>query len=471
MSKTDGLAQALSRRSKVKSVEAAIAFLRANREFLARYEDLEAFAFYAFDHDEKRAQGVEHHLVTLRRQLLDELWSRHIFLSVNAIEQMLYIALKTDVHPFVAFADQVLENGLYHPGLVLYPLHSFGFLGLGLFGLGRQRRLAKLDLSAAGIELTPQTNSFDQSTAFLESVRRRLGINHGIPRELLQHYYRSRNLKWYTQNPLLAVKVSSYASGYYENQRILVMKLRLSTTLIAMMAVMAKREESADFQNFSTARTNNWETLDIKHYLLFQADPRAPKLGVDCTPMHVNRLELAELSDLGVDIDPRVWKGQVRRAQLGVIRGALEYLENGYLRHCVIGSKNQELSRLFRKLISSINYFRRSLRARGQRSENIVALAIAFETLLVDFYARGITGRVHTRIQTCLAGKRGRGAMCDAVENLFVNRGKILHAGEAPQMNDIWLARKAYVLCFIHISQRLMTLDPKTKNPLNAIFT
>ncbi|TFW31765.1 hypothetical protein [Massilia horti] len=470
MSRTDGLAQALSRRAKIKKIEAAIAFFAANRAFLDRYEDLESFVFNAFEHDEKLAQGVEYHLVALRRQLLDELWSRHIFLSVNAIEQLLYMSLKADVHPFVAFCDCVLENGLHHPGLVLYPLHSFGFLGLGLFGLGRPQRVATLDLSAAGIELTPQTNNFDRSIAFVEFARKTLGIVHEVPRELLEHYYRSRPLKWFTQNPLLAVRVSSYASGYYVNQRILLMKLRLSTTLIAMVAVMGRREVPSEYHDFSTARVNNWETLDIAHYLLFQADPNKSHLSVDCTPMHVNRIELAELADLGVDIDPRAWKGKARRSQLTTIRNALEFLEDGYLRHCVIGSKSQELSRLFRKLLSSINYFRRSLRARGQTSENIVALAIAFETLLIDFYARGVTDRIHMRVRTCLAGKSGVAAMCDAVQELFVSRGKILHAGETLQFKDIPLARKAYVICFVHISQRLTLLDPKTKNPLSAIF-
>jgi hypothetical protein len=470
MNQLKGLEGALTTRANIKSVRDAIAFLAANREFTNQYADLEAFVFHAPNANAKLAKAIEHHLIVLRAQLLKELWSRHLFLSVNTIEQLLYASLKADEHPFSVIATFVASKGLYHPGFVLYPLHSFGFLGLGLFA-GNHYNGARLNLTPAGIALTPQTNSSTQTVAFLQSVARNFKINQSIPRDLLDHLHRSRRLKWYTNNPLLAVKISSYTSGYYENQRILILKLRMSTTLIAMMSVMGRQEEPSDYQDFSTAKTNNWETLDIAHYMLFQTNPEGTQLSVDCTPMHADRLTLAELSDLGVDIDVRSWKGRARQKQLCLIRDSLGYLEDGYLGCCILESRSPNSSRLFRKLESSVSYFCRSLRSRGQDSEKVVALAIALETLLIDYYSRGITKHLLFRLRVCIKGRRGVTAMSDAVDELFVNRGKIVHAGEVPDAPNIWIARKAYIFCFIYIMQKLKILGHDTNDPLRTIFS
>jgi hypothetical protein len=470
MNQLKGIESALIKRANIKKVKGAMAFLAENREFTNQYADLDAFVFHAPNANEKLAKAIEHHLIVLRRQLLEELWSRHLFLSINTIEQLLYASLKVDEHPFVTIAACITSNGLHHPGFVLYPLHSFGFLGAGLFS-GSHYNAARLNLTPAGIALTPQTNSAAQTVAFLQSVTRNFRITQGIPRNLLDHLHRSRSLRWYTNNPLLAVRIASYTSGYYENQRILILKLRMSTTLIAMMAVMGRQERPSDYEDFSTAKTNNWETLDIAHYLLFQANPAGTQLSVDCTPMHADRLTLAELSDLGVDIDARAWKGQARRNQLNLIRDSLGYAEDGYLRNCILGSRSPNAPRLFRKLESSISYFCRSLRSRGQDSEKVVALAIAFETLLMDYYSRGVTKQLLSRVKVCLKGKRGVTVMCDAINELFVNRGKIVHAGEIPDVPNIWIARKAYIYCFIYVMQRLKILGHDINDPLRAMFS
>ena len=54
---------------------------------------------------------------------------------------------------------------------------------------------------------------------------------------------------------------------------------------------------------------NNFQTLDIKHYVVLFAHPknRAVLIG-DCVPMHLNPAALAEVSQLGFDLDPRYWR-------------------------------------------------------------------------------------------------------------------------------------------------------------------
>lgn len=464
------ISTALAARATVRRVNESLQFLARESSFLAAYEDLEAFAFSAFELDVKRANAVEYHVSRLRAEVVRVLWPQQMFLSVNTIEQILFLSIKANPsNPLQEFARIVFVNGLHHPGFVLYPLHSFGFLGGGLFSLMRKARNPTIDLSSQGISLTAQTNSLERSEAFLERTRNRLGIGHAIPSDLLEHFYKSRDLRWYTNNPLLAVRISSYTSGYHENQRILEMKLRVSATLIAMMSVLGKRVDQQGAQTFSTRRANNWQTLDIRHYLLFQARPRRKELTIDCTPMHLNQVEMAELSDLGTDIDPSAW-GAGKKVQLQWLQEALGALERGYLKHCLIGSNDQIRRRLFRKLMTSINYFRRSLRATTYEPENVVALAISFETLLTDQFVRGGTAVLLNRVSTCLKGVRGSVAMKKAVSELFECRGAIVHAGASDAPPSLWLSRRAYVYAFREVVRRLEAATALSADPVSGMF-
>jgi hypothetical protein len=464
------LSTALAMRSEVKKIQQSLLYLEKQASFIECYDDLDHFAFGAFQDDRSRAHSIEYHLCQLRTVVMRELWERQLFLSLNTIEQLLYLSLrKSPANPLQTFIQVLFDNGLHHPGFVLYPLHSFGFLAAGLFSSFKRRSQPRIDLSSAGIALTPQTNSLDRSAAFLNDTRKKFGISHKIPDGLLDHFYRSRDLRWYTHNPLLAVKVSSYTSGYYENQRILELKLRLSATLVAMMSVMGRREDPERAQAFSTRRTNNWQTLDIRHYLLFQVAPRKLELSVDCTPMHLNQVEMAEISDLGTDIDPRAWTAD-KRDQLQWIRASLSALEAAFLRHCVIGSKDEVARRLYRKLLTSLGYFRRSLRARTYELENVVALAIAFETLLTDFYSKGGTKVLIDRARACLKGVRGVNQMRASVEELFSARGAIVHVGSAEVPASIWLSRRTYVMCFKEVIGRLEGHGKLPENPIAVLF-
>lgn len=107
-------------RSNAKAIKRALAYLIKNKPFLKKYEDIEDFFFKAFEEDVDLANAVEFHLMALRRTLLSELWSRQIFLSANAIDQLLYLVLRHDKeNPLETFVNAVFENGLHRPGFVL----------------------------------------------------------------------------------------------------------------------------------------------------------------------------------------------------------------------------------------------------------------------------------------------------------------------------------------------------------------
>ena len=57
--------------------------------------------------------------------------------------------------------------------------------------------------------------------------------------------------------------------------------------------------------------------------------------------MNAARLQLAELSDLNADIDPRAWSSPRAVDRLERIRLALNALETGYLKHHVLGDRQK----------------------------------------------------------------------------------------------------------------------------------
>ncbi|WP_204307099.1 HEPN domain-containing protein, partial [Klebsiella aerogenes] len=62
---------------------------------------------------------------------------------------------------------------------------------------------------------------------------------------------------------------------------------------------------------------------------------------------------------------------------------------------------------LYRRLLTALDWFRQSFSARANEAEAIVALAVAFETLLTDQYAPAIAERLRRRIGICIKGVPG----------------------------------------------------------------
>jgi hypothetical protein len=189
-----------------------------------------------------------------------------------------------------------------------------------------------------------------------------------------------------------------------------------------------------------------------------------------CVPMNAARLELAELSDINADIDPRAWSSKRAAHRLERIRRALDVLEKGYFEHHVLGNRKKLKARVYRKVMTSLDYFRRSFRASARQEEAIISLAIAFEALLMDAYARGVTARLHSRVQLASKGIRGVEKYRAIVVSLFKARGAVVHSGTTEIKLDIVLARRAYIECFVVIAAKLKKLPSKGDHPIGALL-
>ena len=190
------------------------------------------------------------------------------------------------------------------------------------------------------------------------------------------------------------VRATTFSGSYYENQFLFVVKLKISKAVILMMSVLGKtlNETTQNAKNFSSSSINNFQTLDIKHYLVFQVAPGNKRyLGIDCVPMNINKAELAEMSSFNVELDASEWK--YRAKLFNRIRNALAIVQEGYIQNCISNTRETTKTRVYRKIFDSLKYFERSFRETPGIEDSVVNLAIAFETLLSDYYSPGIIKR------------------------------------------------------------------------------
>jgi Apea-like HEPN len=454
------------------AVQQSLNFLKSRHATVAAFGDFDTFVAREDEADPKNGTAIEYHLLQLRAAIARSLWRRKVFLGIEIIDRLLFDVIVYNAGQILRdFFDTLFAHGVPSVGVIVYPLHSFGVLGLGFFSFFEKSQ-PDIIIKDANLAISAQTNGEEASIGFLERTVTDLGLDRKIERSEIEHYVRSRSLKWFTANPLLVVSMATLTGSYYENQFIYVIKLKLSTALIMMLSTVGDPQEPDErLLQGSSARVNNWQTLDIHHYLVLEPSIRDQKLfEVRCVPMNVARLELAELSDLNTDIDPRVWSSKRAGRRLARIRLAIAILENGYFEHHVLGENKKLRARVYRKVMTSLDYFRRSFRVNAHREDAIVSLAIAFEALMIDAYASGVTARLHRRVQLALRGVKGIKKYRKIVVDLFKARGAIVHSGSTDVKLDIVLARRAYIECFVVIANKLKNLPSKGDHPIGRLL-
>ena len=266
---------------------------------------------------------------------------------------------------------------------------------------------------------------------------------------------RSRPLQWIHRNPLLIVRTHAFSGSYYENQFLLTTHLHFATAFVSLLSILSRRPHNDNLPLWSSSsRVNNFQTLDIKHYLVFQRPRRKwlPQLDLQCIPMNMSQAELAELSDLNIELDPREWRR--RKSFVEEVRLVIRTMQSGYAKHCISARVEGADFTIYRKMHDALAYFKRSFRIRNRTSDAIINLAIAFEVLLSDFYVRGVTQKIISRSKTLLRGVRGYRKCWKSVEDLFSQRGAVVHSGKSPSQTDLYQAQKAFAYCFLRLAKK-----------------
>jgi len=458
-----------------RKIKESVDYLIQNRSSISKYEDIEDFILrheeYTTntDEDEKILKACEHHLFNVRSKFSNELWAKEFFLGISVIDQLLFSAFAhtNTTNPIFHALEIIRDAEVLKPGFVVYPIHSFGVMAAGLLHSYTSSRV-QFQVPEYGLIVAPQTNSFERTISFLKGSASILGIKKTLPIDLIEHWIRSRPTKWLEKNPLMALKVHSFPGGYYENQYFLIYKLKIATTLLMMLNAYQTFESNREGVLFNTSRVNNWETLDIHHYILFFPKPRSKKLSGDCIPMNSGKATLADLSCVPVDVDPIFWRRRMPWAENLI--NALDHVGKNYLKYSIGKPKNNVKSRVYRKFFRSLEFYRKSNRITDDKGESAVYLAIAFEILLTDNYGIGVTGRIIDSINILLKGVKGNRKLYSAVNELYKVRGQFVHAGIANDSFCLKTAQVAYIKTFLSLSAKLNELPNKHDEPIKRLI-
>lgn len=471
--------KALAATTSTTSVRKAAAFLTAKRDELRAFTDFEHYAIAITDdptllpasHPHLKTKAHLANFSTLRSAILRTLWSNQIFVSAYAVDETLWLILcdPAIADPVRAFFDQLRDSGVHHPGFVVYPIHSFGILG-GAALLPFAREKVRLDLTPApGIAITPPLRDMARVHEYLRDAPSLLGISGTIdyPHDHVRHYRVSRGLDWLERNPVLLARMRFFSPAYLDNQFFLRRTLEFRVALLQMLSALQDSHPNHAASLFSTQRVNNFETLNIRHYLVFQRIPKRRAWDVRCIPtMSSNHLALAEISALSIELDPIWWKKRVRIAHR--INRALDDLAARYFNAFPLRNELTKPQKFHDRVVDSLSMFRRSFRASSSETEPCILLAAALESLVTWSYAPGSGARVERRVWKLLKTLPDGRDLTRAVGAIFKARNEGMHNAQQGTQAALAKAQRAYVWSFVKLMET--TIDFTPVDPLLGFF-
>lgn len=455
------------------SLEASQAYLQKHRDVLRSFHSLEDLVVDCLERSDSQLKGICHHFTVLRNSLQVFLREKQVFVGNTLIEELLFgIASSGATQLLQETINFIRRTGIHQPGLLIYPLNSFGILGAAGHVL-RGLPFPYFVVKSQGIGVLPQQHSFQKACETIMHCAKALNVRGELRSKDIEHYRLSRNLVWLERNPLLLVRIRQFQDHYYENQFFVIKKALFARCIMYMLYTMQEGQQKNQSEIlWSTSAINNFETLDANHYLLFQTPLNHRKyFSLECVPMNVHHAELVEMSELNAEVDPRAWRR--KRKGFNEISLAMEHFEAMYFSLSAATTTRESIwTRVLRRIEGSLRYFSRSFRESALPFDSDVYLAVAFEALLDDFYSRGVTERVKKRAYRLLKGVDGVRKYVSTIVEIFESRGAIVHHALSRREPDINIARQAYVLCFVRLVELLNQTDSlDEERPIGVLLT
>lgn len=416
---------------------------------------------------EAERTAIEHHIITLRAAIAHALWSREIYVGRSILDDCVFGACKAGGGNIVGrvIAD-LAQAGAERPGFVLYPLTSFGMKIPTLFDRSSSLR-DWVAFSRAGYAVSGQQHSVKAAHERLCEMSVALGIRQRIVFDDVRHF--ATHATWLARNPLMLVRLTSHTGDMYENQFVYSLKIRTAASCLLMLHALSVEKSDPVEKFHATSNVNNWETLNIRHYLIGE-NLRGRPMGLRRVPMNVSALELARLSDVAAVISTdELSTARMKRLSTAIMT-ALKTVEQGYFRHVNLSSKDKVQKRLYKRFVTALDWYRQSFGSRINESEAVVAIAVAFETLLTDAYQRGVADRIERRLGLCLKGVPGVDSYKQAVLALYHARSEIVHNGSLGQQANLVAAQAAFARCFHMLISRLEGWTPVANEPIRDLL-
>jgi hypothetical protein len=432
-------------------VSDAVAALGADHERIQGFETLEDLAAQAYEETGQQPEGAAARLADamtrVRNAIADELWPRELFVAVEILDELLFEALRAKAEdPVFEVLRSLRDARVDATGLLVFGVHSIGLQGASLPDLLAGTGVEFGDPSW-GVAITPQTNSLEDTIGFLDRAAKAFGVNGEIPQEMVEHWRRSRQAEWLERNPLIAVRVAEASGSYYGNEALLLTRLQAATVLVAMLASVQPGADPQRRSTLTTAVINNFETLDVHHYLVLSPGRSATtdaELGGDFVPISRLRSDLVDMSMLGMDLDPAYWSEH--REEADRVAGAVGTVYRGYLRRGFDRSQDDAAARQSRRQFESTVFFQRSFT--GSPWRDIITLSTAFELLLHGPSAGNTSKLIRGALKAISRGSE-RNRYLDAFDQVSKARNEIMHQGTQRTQVDLPGAREAYVRAFV----------------------
>lgn len=450
----------MGKNSALKLYNNAVARLTRKSEYFKKYRSI---YHWIYTEDENIVNAEIRYLEYIKNYVIKRYWDQDIFISGAALDDIIFDCISNHPHDKVLskIDEAVKGRGLNKDSIVIFPLNNFGFKH---GGLGKLFRTQSLSYSYQNFEVYSQTNSLKNSiknvVAYMDKIK--LPNANKLELDLFEHFYRSRRLKWFDNNPLLIMHFKFSQYERYDNLQFIIIKLQFVTTKLYFLDVFIN-EESHVGSLFSTSNTNSWATKDINHFLTITTTSK--NCTLNCLPVHFGQFEIYELMNMNIDL--KVKKKAIVHWQKNAV-DAIDVVYAGYMRFLL---KKQKADLKFNRIANSLKYFRRSMKSNIDE-DRIINLNIALETLLLDKHENKKRDKMLERIWNTLKYKINKKQNLKTIEIVISERNEIIHHG-APtsQKIDFIDAYRTYAKLVLFIIQKIDTIDSTKRDYLSSFYS
>lgn len=430
-------------------------FIRNKNKF-ANFESFEAWYVNALDNNDNTADKEIEHLDAIKKHFDIEFRKRDYYLSSSALDEIIFHCIKNStIQNFtIDVIAQIELHRLDQKSIVIFPIHNFGFQFLGIKNLINE---AFVSLSFDDFQICTQTNSLKRTIETIELFCRKT-IKKDFNKELLRHFYLSRNLKWLERNPLLIFSFHFSQLTPYENLVIILEKLSHITNQLYFLTVL-RSENSEIGKLFSTKKMNNWETLDLKHFLTISGH----NSNILCKPIH-NKYDLL-FNEMHLNIDILAKTKNVYKWE----QDAINCLDKIYE-----GNKNYLLTKeskylIHHKISNSLKYFRRSVKS-VNLEDKIININIAIEALLLDNEGDKVA-KIFERLDKSLKYYRNKKAVFIQLDIIIKERNNIVHNALITNADiDFITVYRMYCKVVSYLSDNIAEFDCSKSNKMSLFF-
>ncbi len=437
----------------------SIARLCRKKEYFKKFESVE---HWVVDEPESVIEQEGEYFSHIKNFILNKYKAQDIYLSSSAVDDIIFYCLQnSEIDTFLTDIEDLIDkSNLTKNSVVIFPIHDFGFQ---YAGLGNLRNSSNVSLRYDNFQVNTQSNSFKKTVAniqdYLEQIkfpkRKKLDL------DLFRHYYVSRGLKWFEKNPLMFFNFKFSQVERYDNVAFILEKMSFITNkLYFLFALRSEKDRVGSL--FSTANTNNWETLDINHFLTITGTGNGGQ--INCIPVHYKYSLLYD--DMHLKIDLKAKKKAIYKWEARAI-ASIDSLYAGYRNYLITKEKKFAI---YYRIAGSLNYFRRSIKA-VRKEDKIININIAFETLLLDKHESQKRLKMLQRVWAVLKGKIKKGTNLKNFENAIEDRNLIIHNG-MPATIDVDFAdlNRTYCRLILFLSDNMVKMDSTLPNYLTQFY-